>query len=210
MSLNVAKDYYEQYWTPGAEAPPDTDPLTEDRVKMFLRYGEASQGRLLDAGCGGGRAMSLLSAAGYQVTGVDISVGALGRAQTQAAGAGVCAGALDTALPFAAGSFGTVFSCEVIEHLVDVPRALAEMCRVLEPGGKLFLSTPYHGTLKNLALALHGFDQHFDPAGPHIRFFSLKSLTELLNRSGFRVTRTFCLGRFWPLWMNMLVWAEKA
>ena len=210
MSLNVAKEYYEQYWAPGTEAPPDTDPLTEDRITMFLRYSETRRGTLLDAGCGGGRAMALLAAAGYRVTGIDISLAALERAHAHTSGAGVVAGAIDSSLPFADESFDAVLSCEVIEHLVDVPRALSEMRRVLRPGGRLFLSTPYHGRLKNLALALHGFDRHFDPTGPHIRFFSLRSLTHLLDRNGFRVTKTFCLGRFWPLWMNMLVWAEKA
>lgn len=153
--------------------------------------------------------MALLVAAGYQVTGLDISLAALERARAHAPGTGVVAGAVDSSLPFADASFDAVLSCEVIEHLLDVPRSLAEMRRILQPGGKLFLSTPYHGRMKNLGLAMLGFDRHFDPSGPHIRFFTLKSLIHLLSHNGFQVRKTCCLGRFWPIWMNMLVWAER-
>ncbi len=209
MSLDATRDYYERYWTPGTETPPDLDPLTKDRINVFLRQGAPHQGRVLDAGCGGGRSTALLAAAGYQVTGIDISAAALRRAKANVSSAGLVMGGVDSSLPFANDSFDVVFSSEVIEHLVDVNRALAEMRRVLRPSGKIFLSTPYHGRLKNLLLALRGFDQHFDPAGPHIRFFSLNSLTVMLDRNGFRVRGHFCMGRFWPIWMNMLVWAEK-
>ena len=209
MAVDVARDYYERYWTAGETAPPDTDPLTEDRVRMFLRYSAGRRGALLDAGCGGGRSMALLAEAGYQVTGIDISLGALGKARAHSRAASVVAGVIDSSLPFADGSFDAVLSCEVIEHLLDVTRSLAEMNRVLRPGGRLFLSTPYHGLVKNLVLAVHGFEKHFDPDGGHIRFFTPKSLRQLLERSGFKVERILCLGRFWPLWMNMLILAEK-
>ncbi len=153
--------------------------------------------------------MALLAEAGYQVTGIDISLGALGKARAYSRTASVVAGVIDSSLPFADGSFDAVLSCEVIEHLLDVTRSLAEMNRVLRPGGRLFLSTPYHGLVKNLVLAVHGFEKHFDPDGGHIRFFTPKSLRQLLERSGFKVERILCLGRFWPLWMNMLILAEK-
>ncbi len=209
MALDVTREYYERYWTSGKEASPDADLLTDDRVKMFLRYSGAQRGRLLDAGCGAGKAMALLVAAGYQATGLDISLSALEKMRAHSSAAGAVAGVLDSSLPFADGTFDTVFCCEVIEHLLDVPRSLAEMRRVLRPGGTLFLSTPYHGRLKNLALALLGFEQHYDPAGPHIRFFTVKSLSHLLVQNGFRLERTLYLGRVWPIWMDMLIWAAK-
>ena len=209
MALDVTREYYERYWTSGKEASPDADLLTDDRVKMFLRYSGAQRGRLLDAGCGAGKAMALLVAAGYQATGLDISLSALEKMRVHSSAAGAVAGVLDSSLPFADGTFDTVFCCEVIEHLLDVPRSLAEMRRVLRPGGTLFLSTPYHGRLKNLALALLGFEQHYDPAGPHIRFFTVKSLSHLLVQNGFRLERTLYLGRVWPIWMDMLIWAAK-
>lgn len=209
MALDVTREYYERYWASGEEAPPDFDRLTEDRVKMLLRCSGHERGRLLDAGCGAGRATALLAAAGYRVTGIDISLSALEKARAHSMTASTVAGILDLSLPFADGTFDTVFSCEVIEHLFDIQRYLAEMRRVLRPGGRLFLSTPYHGRLKNLVLALQGFERHYDPAGPHIRFFTAKSLSHLLQQSGFRLEKTSYLGRFWPLWMDMLMWAER-
>lgn len=208
MALDLVREYYERYWTSGEEAPPDVDLLTEDRVKIFLRYSKGRRGRLLDAGCGAGRVMALLAAAGNRVTGIDVSLRALEKARAHSS-AGTVAGVLDSSLPFADETFDTVFSSEVIEHLLDVPTALAEMRRVLRPGGRLFLSTPYHGRLKNLAMALLGFEKHYDPAGPHVRFFTAKSLSHLLEQNGFSLVRITYLGRFWPVWMDMLLWAEK-
>jgi SAM-dependent methyltransferase len=209
MAIGAARDYYERYWSASEGAPPDTDPLTESRVKLFLRYSEGRRGTLLDAGCGGGRAMSLLADAGYQVTGIDISLGALGKARARSLQAIVVAGVVDSALPFADCSFDAVLSCEVIEHLLDVPGFLSELNRVLRPGGSMFLSTPYHGLMKNLVLSSLCFEKHFDPEGAHIRFFTPKSLSRTVERSGFRLKRFSFLGRFWPLWMNMLISAEK-
>lgn len=209
MGLDVARDYYERYWQSCEGVSTDTDPLTESRVRLFLHSNAGKRGTLLDAGCGGGRAMALVAEAGYQVTGVDISLGALGKARTRSRQANVVAGAVDSTLPFADRSFDAALSCEVIEHLLDVPRFLSELNRVLRPGGRVFLSTPYHGLTKNLVLSVLGLEKHFDPAGAHVRFFTPKSLRQLLEQSGFRLKRTFFLGRFWPLWMNMLALAEK-
>jgi hypothetical protein len=84
------------------------------------------------------------------------------------------------------------------------------MHRVLTAGGLLFLSTPYHGLVKNFAVALFGFERHFDPVGPHIRFFTRRSLARALADAGLRVEGFRGLGRTWPVWMNMVVWARKA
>ena len=57
-------------------------------------------------------------------------------------------------------------------------------------GGEMIISTPYHGYLKNLALAITGkFDRHFTVLwdGGHIKFWSVKTLTKLLNEFGFEV-----------------------
>jgi len=206
--MTTPHDCYESYWKNPMEAPPAHDPLRAQRL-VLLEPLLRAEDRLLDAGCGDGRALELLRSRSSGAVGVDISWNALQAAQRSApTGRWVCA-ALDRDLPFADGSFDVVLCCEVIEHLLDVPAALRALHRVLRPGGLLFLSTPYHGLAKNLALAVFGFDRHFDPAGPHIRFFTVRSLTKLLRQVGFRVERRRCLGRFWPLWMNMVVWARK-
>ncbi len=173
---------------------------------MFLPL-IAPGSRVLEVGCGAGfETRRLLEHA--EVIGLDISPLAVAAARQAVPRGRWACGAADVGLPFAHASFEAIYCCEVIEHLLDVRRALEEMRRVLAPGGLLFLSTPYHGMVKNLALALLGFERHFDPVGPHIRFFTVRSLTKLLRESGFRVEGVRCLGRFWPVWMDMVVWAK--
>jgi SAM-dependent methyltransferase len=202
------RNYYENYWRAGEYAPPENDPLTERRVSLFLQSNGLGA-TVLDLGCGSGRASRVLAANGKRVTGVDISLAALERAKGGLPGVTLVACALDQGLPFVDGSFDALLCCEVIEHLVDVGRALEEMNRVLRPGGLLFLSTPFHGLLKNLALVLLGFDRHFDPLGPHVRFFSVASARRAFGRAGFHVQRIAKLGRFWPFWMDMVIYARK-
>src|SRR5205823_87599 len=78
------------------------------------------------------------------------------------------------------------------EHLVR-PRNLPRFAKqLLRPGGHLIISTPYHGYLKNLLLALTDkWDAHLNPFwdGGHIKFWSRKTLSQLLNEAGFRVVR---------------------
>jgi 2-polyprenyl-3-methyl-5-hydroxy-6-metoxy-1,4-benzoquinol methylase len=100
----------------------------------------------------------------------------------------------------------------VIEHLVrprNVPRFAKQLLR---PGGHLIISTPYHGYLKNLLLALaNKWDAHLNPFwdGGHIKFWSRKTLSPLLNEAGFRVVRFIGAGRIPFLWKSMIIIAQK-
>jgi 2-polyprenyl-6-hydroxyphenyl methylase/3-demethylubiquinone-9 3-methyltransferase len=74
------------------------------------------------------------------------------------------------------------------------------------------VSTPYHGYLKNLALALSGkLDKHFTALwdGGHIKFFSIATLGQLLREAGFKDLRFVRVGRIPPLAKSMLAIAKK-
>jgi 2-polyprenyl-3-methyl-5-hydroxy-6-metoxy-1,4-benzoquinol methylase len=109
--------------------------------------------------------------------------------------------------------FRTIVCTEVIGHLYN-PRALLGLCRRIlaaNGGGRLIISTPYHGYLKNLALAATGrLDAHFCVLwdGGVIKFFSQKTLTEMLTEEGFRVTLFSGAGRFRWFWKSMVICAE--
>lgn len=111
--------------------------------------------------------------------------------------------------PLENNSIDFVFSSEVIEHIYDTKNAFSEIARILKPGGQLLLTTPYHGLIKNLLIALFAFDKHFNPSGPHIRFFSKKSLSSLLQKYGFKVLKYGYYGRFYPASHSIYVLAEK-
>ena len=83
---------------------------------------------------------------------------------------------------------------------------------LVRDGGHLIVTTPYHGYLKNLSLALlDRWDSHHAPLweGGHIKFWSRATLTELLERGGFRVAGFSGAGRIPPLWKSMVLVARK-
>lgn len=88
-------------------------------------------------------------------------------------------------LPFGDAGFDVVWASEVIEHVADTARWLSEVRRVLRSGGRLLLTTPYHGRVKGVALAMTRFECHFDPRGQHLRFYTRRSLRALLDDFGF-------------------------
>ena len=206
--MSGGKDYYDGYWRANGQASPMTDPLTGQRVRRFLEVTNGAQ-RVLDLGCGHGGVARLLVSKTSWVIGMDISDRPLLEARKSCPSADFLQGACDAPLPFAQDSFDAVYCAEVIEHLLHPAAMIAECHRVLRRSGTLFITTPYHGLIKNIAIALKGFEKHFDATGPHIRFFTRRSLSALLRENGFVVQRTWYLGRFWPVWMNMAVSAVK-
>jgi 2-polyprenyl-6-hydroxyphenyl methylase/3-demethylubiquinone-9 3-methyltransferase len=94
--------------------------------------------RVLDVGCGGGLVSEALASLGYQVTGVDLSAGAIAAARRHAESSGVgvryqVGSAYQ--LPADDASMDMVVLSDVLEHLHDLPAAVREVARVLRPGG---------------------------------------------------------------------------
>jgi 2-polyprenyl-6-hydroxyphenyl methylase/3-demethylubiquinone-9 3-methyltransferase len=93
---------------------------------------------LLDIACGGGLLAPHLAGSGYRHVGVDLSATAVPIARSH----GITAVRGDAlALPFADATFDVVVAGEVLEHVPDLDRAVAEACRVLRPGGTLVIDT---------------------------------------------------------------------
>ncbi len=199
------KSYYEEYWS-RPDPPPLDDPLTPRRLEILTkRLREVGARRVLDVGAGAGALVAALEAEGFEAVGMELSA----RAVELGAGRPLVRHSIeDLPWPVEAGSFDAVVSFEVIEHLLR-PRCLFEGARAaLRPGGRLAVSTPYHGLAKSLALAAFRFDEHFAVEGDHIRFFSDRALRRLASDTGFEVERIHHLGRRWPFWANSLLWAR--
>jgi ubiquinone/menaquinone biosynthesis C-methylase UbiE len=94
---------------------------------------------ILDIGCGAGQTIIALGAGGRSI-GIDIDFGALRFAANGTMGEPLkVAAARGEQLPFTSASFDFVYSRVAIPYM-DIPVALAEMHRVLEPGGRLWLA----------------------------------------------------------------------
>ena len=149
-----------------------------------------SAGRVLDLGCAFGFATRMLRQRGYDALGVDCSPAYIARARrADPRSTYLVADAAHVPLPDA--SFDGLLLLDVLEHLPDERGAIAEVARLLAPGGTLVLSVPYHGPLAWLdslnryawfvRLTHHGrFPPEIAATGCH-RHYSLGELRALLG-----------------------------
>jgi 2-polyprenyl-3-methyl-5-hydroxy-6-metoxy-1,4-benzoquinol methylase len=171
--------------------------------------------RVLDIGCGSGYWAGVMLSRGYKVVGIDPSEKGITIARKTHPGARFERTMATETLLQEIGEtpFDVVLSLEVIEHVYE-PRDWAKAAHsALKPGGTLICSTPYHGYLKNLALALtNGWDNHFTAlwSGGHIKFWSYNTIRQLLAPEGFSNFRFRGAGRLPYLWMSMVVAANRA
>jgi 2-polyprenyl-6-hydroxyphenyl methylase/3-demethylubiquinone-9 3-methyltransferase len=177
----------------------------------------SSSMRVLDVGCGNGAISKEFLTRGCYVVGIDVSHqgievarrlhGAMPNARFEILEAGS-----DMLEQLGEVAFDLVLSTEVIEHLYD-PESFVRGCfDALRPGGQFLCSTPYHGYLKNLTIAVSGaFDRHFGARdlGGHIKFWSRGTLSRLLLDVGFEQLKFCGAGRVHYLWKSMIVRAKK-
>lgn len=166
--------------------------------------------RVLDLGCGNGSLTRILAEAGFDVLGCDADRQGIDHAKNMG-GKFTVVSVYDDPANLGHNNFDAVVSAEVVEHLFSPHRLPAFAAAVLKSGGYLIVTTPYHGYLKNLVLSLFNkWDTHADPfwEGGHIKFFSRKTLSRLLEEGGFDVIDFQGLGRFPLLWKSMLLVAK--
>jgi ubiquinone/menaquinone biosynthesis C-methylase UbiE len=117
--------------------PSTIDPRIQ-HVRVLLKFfGNLTDKKVLDVGCGKGRFARVLRGQypGAEIWGLDISEEML---KSVPAGVHTRAGSM-TALPFADSTFDFVYATESLEHAVAIELAVNEMCRVLKPGGRLLI-----------------------------------------------------------------------
>jgi SAM-dependent methyltransferase len=160
--------------------------LTVDFDRFPVQAGE----RVLDMGCGGGRHAFALYKAGARVVALDRDAAELGDVAgmfaalapevPSAAGASAVRGDAYR-LPFADASFDKIIAAEVLEHLPEDGRAMAELARVLKPGGLIAVTVPRWGPEK-VCWALS--DEYHANEGGHIRIYKAAQLRRRLVRQG--------------------------
>lgn len=171
--------------------------------------------RVVDIGSGNGHLCSEIHREGYQVVGVEYDGKGVEIARsTYREISFYNFGVQDDPAKLLKheNPFDAAVSTEVVEHLFS-PHFLPIFARrLLKEGGYLIITTPYHGYIKNLAISLFGkWDSHHSPLwhGGHIKFWSRKTLTTLLEENGFRVVGFSGVGRIPYLWKSMVLVAKK-
>ncbi len=151
---------------------PEQAVLSAVFLKPYERAADGALGPILDVGCNTGYGTAILrERTDEDVVGVDVSPGAIEAARERHGGEfRVVDG---STLPFDDGAFGTVTAFQVIEHIESPVPFLAEIHRVLRPGGRAFLTTP------NAAIRVDDGDRPWNRF--HVREFRADELRRLLT-----------------------------
>jgi len=189
-----SREYHEHLWE---VVPEGLEPAHfSARLAFLLGHVEPGQ-RVLDVGCGEGHFAAELARAGATVLGVDVAEEPLRRARARHRDLDLRLIASGGSWTLEDASFDVVWAGEVIEHVADTAGWLSEVRRVLRSGGILLLSTPAHSALHTLrwSLSKRAFDAQFDPLSEHLRFYTTRTLTRLLDDFGFEEVRIRGTGR---------------
>ena len=162
----------------------------EERAELFKRAVGGPGKRVLDLGCRTG-ALTQAYLEGNDVVGVDVDREALAHAQQL--GIETLQADVEQPLPFPDESFDTVAAGELVEHVREPEALVAEVRRVLRPGGAFVGSVPNFYRLKNRLAFLVGRPLDHDPT--HLHVFGPQDLEALLR--GFEEVRLeFASSRF--------------
>ncbi|MET7607845.1 class I SAM-dependent methyltransferase [Streptomyces avermitilis] len=169
------------------------------RPAMLALAGDVAGRRILDAGCGSGPLSAALRDRGAIVTGIDVSAGMLALARRRL-GDDVALHVVDLSdrLPFADGSFDDVVASLVLHYLEDWGPTLAELRRVLRPGGRLIASVDHPVVAYTIqeprpdyfATTSYTFNWTFNGQSVPMRFWRkpLHAMTDAFTTAGFRLS----------------------
>lgn len=172
-------------WSETYDATPN--PIVAMDSRHTIKFLAAARGELiLDAGCGTGRNLKPLVAAGSQPIGIDFSLGMLKVARREIPDIPVAMANLEQHLPFRDSSFDAVLCALIGEHLSELAGVLHELRRTLKRRGRLVFSV-YHP-----AMSAAGIEANFEHSGieyrlgaihysvsEHIRFFEDAGFDEI-------------------------------
>ncbi|GAC1523737.1 MAG: bifunctional 3-demethylubiquinone 3-O-methyltransferase/2-octaprenyl-6-hydroxy phenol methylase [Ktedonobacteraceae bacterium] len=140
----------------------------ESCISRVFGKGALAQQEILEVGCGGGLVCEQLARRKALMVGLDPSSGALGTACSHAQQAGFGQNiyymqGIAERMPFADGSFSAIVCLDVLEHVQDLQATIAEIARVLAPGGVFVFDTINRTWLARAVLIWYG--EHFPGGG---------------------------------------------
>jgi 2-polyprenyl-3-methyl-5-hydroxy-6-metoxy-1,4-benzoquinol methylase len=157
------------------------------RLERFIK-----PGRVLDVGCAAGFFLYEAQQRGWQVEGLDVSTFAVGYARKRF-GLAVRQGSF-TEVEYPAGAFDLVTLWDVIEHVPDPKAYIEQAARMLRSGGVVALATPDVDSLPARFTGKRWMG--YKLSEEHIYYFSVRTLTHMLETAGFEVLDTRHVGKY--------------
>ena len=181
-------------------------------VINILKDLDISDTELLDVGCGNGVLTSEVSKFFKHTKGIDLSGTGIETAQKLNSKKLTFENISLDEMIERKKKFKFISSFEVIEHQYLPDDFLNKINQLLEDDGTFLVTTPYNGYIKNLIISILGkHDWHFNPLWRHghIKFFSVNTLTSILNECNFEVIKKNFSGRFYPVSCSMMFLTKK-
>jgi ubiquinone/menaquinone biosynthesis C-methylase UbiE len=188
------RDYYDAFST-GYDVGRDAGYhrlIDEQAAEIVRRVGQGCD--LLEVGCGTGLILERVARFAASAKGIDLSPGMLEHARSR--GLDVALGSA-TELPFASESFDVAYSFKVLAHVPGLEQALAEMARVVRPGGYIVFDSYNRQSLRYLVKRLFGprsTSATFDEGAITTRFQTPEEIrgcipagTRVVDQAGIRI-----------------------
>ena len=172
--------------------------FSNEKTRIFLTW-IGSGKKVLDVGCYDGRDTLKFVQAGNEVHGIEVLEEPAKKAKSLGVNVAVFDMDKEKSWPYADNFFDVVVAGDIIEHVIDVDKFLANAHRVLKPGGYFLVSTPNLASLGRRLLLLFGKNPFIEiswrdkingaPSVGHVRYFTMESLHRTLTMSGFAVEK---------------------
>lgn len=190
-NLDIYDEVAAQWWSDDIKWVRTLKNMVPGRLAWFDKRIDWSGKRVLDLGCAGGFMAEALAARGAYVTGIDPAADAIeaARQHAQAEGHDIRYDVgVGEDLPYDTDQFDAVVCVDVLEHVSDLPQVLAEVARVLRPGGQFLYDTINRNPLARFATITVAEDIiGLLPKGTHDpdMFIKPSELTAALGKAGF-------------------------
>ncbi|MEM9629058.1 MAG: bifunctional 2-polyprenyl-6-hydroxyphenol methylase/3-demethylubiquinol 3-O-methyltransferase UbiG [Pseudomonadota bacterium] len=188
--LSIYDDAAPVWWSGQTRWVRTLEKMVPARLAFFDRLIDWTGKDVLDLGCAGGFMAEALTKRGAVVTGIDPAKEAIEAARTHAADQGLTIRydvGLGEKLPYVENAFDAVVCVDVLEHVEDLDRVIAESARVLRPGGLFLFDTINRNPLARLVVvtAAEGC-LGLLPKGTHdpAKFIRPDELRDILARHG--------------------------
>lgn len=184
--------------------------LAENSLRHQLQVAQAIApsltvpGRFLDVGCGGGHYVCAAGKMGWEAFGVEVDAGAVEGLRTLGL-KNIHLGYLHES-PFESGSFDIIKAMHVLEHCKDPAALLQDIAGKLHPDGVLIVDVPNQASciakfkvgLRAVGVGKNGYGYLQPPI--HLHAFTPKTLTRMLEKTGFKVARLIDTSPLDPLY----------